>query len=1139
MAQYIKKRHDLGLTHTDGTTYGLMLAKKNIKDVNGVTHQVPDYQVILEDYLSEQMSFGATDYRDLPPEKEIAFVIDDHREGFGEDVFDNALPARYWSSTGCDLRHKNRAMLSWGLSALTLPTTTDPTITDGNFELWDNATTPTNWTVVDTTANQEGAQKNQGTYSARLDTATGHIYQDLATTQIQGRRFTFTCYVYTTVADRARIAINDGITTTYSNYHPGDSSWDELTVTKTLSQSATRLRVMCYLDTVANASYFDGASACTRATYGTNKCSCDFGDNHYKSLGGLLTKLSSTTLVGVYEFPSTITSLENFGDGFLYIGLEGSQVIEDCEDAWTNGTGGVASLDTTDYKVGSGSCKIVYTAGAAGNKMAYENITALDLRDYTGVKFWIKASEAVAAADLCILLDDTAGVASPVETIELPALVAGVWTRIFIRLADPSLCTAIISVGLEYNANVKNNTFHLDDIEAESSYYYMDTGETLTQSTLAVQKEDSFAKYFGRVGDVMWKNLPPHNLYSTTDPSNTAADNWSTATNVSSPTYEITSLVPQKNSLFITKGDKPFFVEAGGAVEPLTEETVSVASSTGGVNSISWKGNIYMPYGTNSLLEYDSAGNFNWIEPSLYCTNLAAFDGQIFALAGDDQWLYAIVDNGASVEILAGRTEATGAGVMWVWHPYQTLTLDGCESASISSVTQKRLYIASTTAAQGVYYLPLPESYGNITSDTNRAFKTDGYLETPWHHLNFKGDSKSYIKLALESDLVTNVLAFDGTANSKIDCGAINDAAAKFWVSFRFKLDSDFSSANSTDQFLWSKAVDTNNTIIANLYAGNGKLYFYMYIGGLLKFQITSAETSWTAGTWYHVLASISSANAVRLRVDNGTAVTDTDTTALPNGGDFMIGYYAYDTAKGFIGAIADFACGTDDLSTTEEASLYTGTLPGDETDWWAIDEATGTSITSYGSDATTGTAGSACSWTTDNGGLVWLEAHYQKRGDSSYTDIGDFTTSPTNSNFIPVDASSNKPTATSMRFKFVGKAMRNRDTPILNSYDIRAILYPTRRSIILCTVRCADNIKDKQNLSLGCTAEEIKTWLEAARDATWPVTIKDIRGATKTVRVLPTVPFSRVTAVEKIKERGGENIEEHYTLALMVSATS
>ena len=56
----------------------------------------------------------------------------------------------------------------------------------------------------------------------------------------QGKAFTFGAWVYASVPNRVFISIWDNVTgDTVSAYHPGDSQWHLLTVTKTVSPSAT------------------------------------------------------------------------------------------------------------------------------------------------------------------------------------------------------------------------------------------------------------------------------------------------------------------------------------------------------------------------------------------------------------------------------------------------------------------------------------------------------------------------------------------------------------------------------------------------------------------------------------------------------------------------------------------------------------------------------------------------------------------------------------------------------------------------------------------------------------------------------------------------------------------------------------
>ena len=98
-----------------------------------------------------------------------------------------------------------------------------------------------------------------------------------------------------------------------------------------------------------------------------------------------------------------------------------------------------------------------------------------------------------------------------------------------------------------------------------------------------------------------------------------------------------------------------------------------------------------------------------------------------------------------------------------VLHPIQQITLTGCETAKVSSVYKKRLWIASTSSSDSVYYIPLTTKYGDITGDTNYEFQTGGYLITSWLHANLKADNKAYFKLTLttENCNATNYVTVD------------------------------------------------------------------------------------------------------------------------------------------------------------------------------------------------------------------------------------------------------------------------------------------------------------------------------------------------------------------------------------------
>ncbi len=203
---------------------------------------------------------------------------------------------------------------------------------------------------------------------------------------------------------------------------------------------------------------------------------------------------------------------------------------------------------------------------------------------------------------------------------------------------------------------------------------------------------------------------------------------------------------------------------------------------------------------------------------------------------------------------------------------------------------------------------------------------------------------------------------FTGAVTSNINCGAIHNASAKLWVSFRFKLDQPFSSGDPA-QRLWGKLINYwNDYMLLHLFAATGVLRFEMTAGGISDFAIWSTETSWDAGRWYHVLAAISdTAGRGRLRIDNGTPVLTNDLAPAPNGGIFTIGHVNDPgVGLGCVGVIADFFCGTGDLTDVEEDDLYRGIAPVGANNRWLLDEGRGGTAYDRGVDGNNGTLDAA-----------------------------------------------------------------------------------------------------------------------------------------------------------------------------------
>lgn len=139
-------------------------------------------------------------------------------------------------------------------------------------------------------------------------------------------------------------------------------------------------------------------------------------------------------------------------------------VVEDCEDAWASAVGVACTADTTYKKRGSKSALATIDAAYTGTG-ATEDFAVISLIEYTHIKFWIRSNTATTAAQLDILLDNTAACASALETLSIPALVADTWTECILKFVLPSALTDIISVGLEVAVAFTDEVLvYIDDI---------------------------------------------------------------------------------------------------------------------------------------------------------------------------------------------------------------------------------------------------------------------------------------------------------------------------------------------------------------------------------------------------------------------------------------------------------------------------------------------------------------------------------------------------------------------------------------------------------------------------------------------------------------------------------------------------
>lgn len=142
-------------------------------------------------------------------------------------------------------------------------------------------------------------------------------------------------------------------------------------------------------------------------------------------------------------------------------------VVEDCEDAWDESVDAdvTESADGTDYKVGAASAKFVCAAGLGAGDIVATEVISKDLTGYDTIMAWVKSSVNLATGDWQLMLDDTASCASPLKSLDLPALVAGTWTRVLLDLGDASGLGSLISIGLKQIVDKGAMNFWIDDVQ--------------------------------------------------------------------------------------------------------------------------------------------------------------------------------------------------------------------------------------------------------------------------------------------------------------------------------------------------------------------------------------------------------------------------------------------------------------------------------------------------------------------------------------------------------------------------------------------------------------------------------------------------------------------------------------------------
>ena len=265
--------------------------------------------------------------------------------------------------------------------------------------------------------------------------------------------------------------------------------------------------------------------------------------------------------------------------------------------------------------------------------------------------------------------------------------------------------------------------------------------------------ENSAAKYMANIGDAQfWAADSPNTLRASIDPSD-AGNLFSTPYTLPATSYEITGLMNHEEIVFVRKQDQVYYLSAEN-VYPLIPELSGQINTAVYYPLYYWKGKLYIPSGQSSLYEYDN-GVVTDISIIKIAEGHLSFDEHIAALAGDQEYLYAAVNDGDEVHILAGRWEAID-GATWVWHPIHTFEAGNATAMLISGIGGRYLYLGTDQPSDGILNFIVPYAYADVLHETGYAVVESGDFITPWLRSNFPTVVKYWKSIDITSVCITD-----------------------------------------------------------------------------------------------------------------------------------------------------------------------------------------------------------------------------------------------------------------------------------------------------------------------------------------------------------------------------------------------
>lgn len=691
------------------TPFGLMLVKDPKKGIQYIDQRAS--------VLNPNLSPDSVNYAAYPPDKDWPIAQTSFNAGFGKLVANAKYNNRYGESVGWDLRDDGNVQLFGSETAVTvnlvtalntdfsnldfeswtdvntiddwtkdvnLKTTREgttkqggtysanlrfvqaPSITDGDFEAWDDASTLTNWSITAGTITRWADGPGGGSYYCELDQNTAaEIYQDVSwDSDMAGAEFTFTvANLYAAAADTARIGINDGVDTTWSSYNDGDSDFDEASVTKTLSSSATRLRLIVQRANNVNAVFMDGASTLTLTIVAKtiyqdiDDWYCAFNNKPITFTCYTYTNLANNLRIGISFDGGSTTTWSSYHTG---------------GGTWEQLTTGAQTSDPGD----TGIRLVVQrasTTDAADDFVDTAGFTQTAASRGTPIKFMKWGTDQYYLENKTIFKWDGSDSYDELYTLE-DAIVDGVtYENRF-----------IVSVG------------------TGDFYYYSDVGDDSAWTRASADVSQKFGKMIVVKG-VLWAAIASSQVANTTDVTGAATSGSS----VGDSSVTITGMYEYNATLYVAKEDNIYVLTIDWDALTYTTETIAprfkAISSTGNFTHGGVGDTLILGHNTGVLsYEYTDYGYADNISPLVYGSSFTDYHGACKAIAIGENWSYGVFEpasGNTKSKIMAVRREYIADAekdVDWRWHPLGEVDLDEVYDASRHS---DKLWIAGTKSS--------------------------------------------------------------------------------------------------------------------------------------------------------------------------------------------------------------------------------------------------------------------------------------------------------------------------------------------------------------------------------------------------------------------------------------------------------